>query len=472
VGRDLGVQGDLGVNVLRVIYLDQNLVVNACECMRPSKCQGRDEDRALRSEIERCVDEELAIFPYSEVHLREAANVLDLESRLEQVRFWKKVSKGYRFHDAGAVEELQLQAVLEQCPVRFAREMAVHESQLDFQQELPEPNPAAKKKHAEAFRELVRHWATKSTDDLRGKVHKKEVTGMMRLISEDLLTFLTTGDFPLHRIFSKHNALITAVSWHLGDEGSVSRFEDAYEWLGKNALKIPCLLIDFLGTEYIAEQFASDSSFRKKIEKAEVDHDANDIEAAAHWFPYCDYAITDKKMVNFIFPKLYKALDAKRHPFQLSRERPLLFSSSASSRIEFLNFLRSLKPTEIVASAESELQSDLGNTKTLLYILRTPDPLISRETIQHSQGLSAEILPGGGLRIDSSDDKTSWDNIAACFQKLRDYIDEDGKAATVTTSEWRGHRPQTNSAFLPLGTLSLKIDDIRGAIHCDLVAKS
>src|SRR6266566_2361800 len=117
------------MNISRVIYLDQNVVVDACECMRPSKSQGREEKRQLRFEIERCVEEGLAIFPYSEVHLSEAANVTDPESRAEQIRFWKSVSKGYRFHDARVIERSQLQTLFEARPIRFARQLAVHHSQ-------------------------------------------------------------------------------------------------------------------------------------------------------------------------------------------------------------------------------------------------------------------------------------------------------------------------------------------------------
>jgi hypothetical protein len=102
------------MNIPRVIYLDQNVVVDVCECMRPSKYEGREMGRQLRREIERCVEDGLAIFPYSEVHLSEAANVTDPESRAEQVRFWKNVSKGYRFHDARAIETIQLQTLFEE----------------------------------------------------------------------------------------------------------------------------------------------------------------------------------------------------------------------------------------------------------------------------------------------------------------------------------------------------------------------
>src|SRR5207244_1302410 len=85
------------MNISRVIYLDQNAVVAACECMRPSKYEGREIGRKLRREIERCVEDGLAIFPYSEVHLSEAANVTDPESRAEQIRFGKRFRRAIAF---------------------------------------------------------------------------------------------------------------------------------------------------------------------------------------------------------------------------------------------------------------------------------------------------------------------------------------------------------------------------------------
>jgi hypothetical protein len=143
-----------------------------------------------------------------------------------------------------------------------------------------------------------------------------------------------------------------------------------------------------------------------------------------------------------------------------------------SSRTQFLNFLRDLKPTELVASAESELQNDRGEGKTLLYVLRTPDPLVSREAVYGNGDLSAEILPGGGLRIDTLSTETSWDNVRSCFQELGNYLQDSGKAATITTAEWKDRRPVTKSALVTLGTMSLKIGDIRGDIHCDLSGKN
>jgi hypothetical protein len=158
-------------------------------------------------------------------------------------------------------------------------------------------------------------------------------------------------------------------------------------------------------------QFATDAKFRRKVEKAETDHDANDIEAAAHWFPYVDYVFTDKKMATFMFPKLRKELSRRVYPFHLSTNKPLLFSS----RREFLKFLTNLKPTESVASVESETQDDRGAAKTLLYILRTPNRLISKETIYEEPDVNAEILSGGGLRIDVRSPEKSWDAVKSYF---------------------------------------------------------
>ena len=257
------------MNVVRVIYLDQNIVVDVCECMRSSKQHGRSEQRALRLQIERCVDEGLAIFPYSEVHLSETANVSDQESRTEQVSFWDKVSQRYRFHDARAVEVNQLHAILEERPVRFSRELAIHRSPLTFEQELPEPDLEAKKQRAELFKGLAKYWVGKLTHDLSGTIRHREVDGIIRLILEDLTNFLRTGTFPLHRIFSKHNDLHSELCWHLRDQGSAKPFEDALCWLQTNALRIPSLLIDFLATEYVAEQFATDAKFRDLSEHSE-----------------------------------------------------------------------------------------------------------------------------------------------------------------------------------------------------------
>jgi len=183
------------MNVVRVIYLDQNIVVDVCECMRSSKQHGRGEQRALRLQIERCVDEGLAIFPYSEVHLSETANVSDQESRTEQVRFWEKVSQRYRFHNARSIEVNQLHAILEERPVRFSRELAIHRSLLTFEQELPDPDPKAKKQRAESFKGLAKYWAGKLTHDLSGTIRHQEVGGMIRLILEDLTNLFKDRNF-------------------------------------------------------------------------------------------------------------------------------------------------------------------------------------------------------------------------------------------------------------------------------------
>ncbi len=450
------------MNVLRVIYLDQNLVVDVCECVRPSKQQGRDEQRALRSEIERCADEGLAIFPYSEVHLTEAANVTDPESRAEQIRFWKKVSKRYRFHNARAMEAIQLRALLEERPIRFGRQMAIHRSQLNFDEELPDPDPQAKSR-AESFRGLAQHWANKHTSQLRGSVHRKEVDGMVSLIWEDFYTLLRTGNIPLNRIFSKHNDLHSEVCDYLRERGSRTVFEDACVWLKQNALRIPSLLINFLGIEYIAEEFAADLKSKKKVENAELDHDLNDLEALAHWFPYVDCAFTDTKMASCVFPRLRKALRTRARSFKLAEEKPLLFSS----RAKFLQFLRDLRPIETVASIDSELGDERGSTKTLLYVLRTPEPLISREALEAGDRVIAEILPGGGLRIDARKG-VSWDTVVATFRRIQHYVPKNGKAATLVAAEWKNHQPCVSSMFLSFGTCLLKLEGLADRIRAAL----
>jgi hypothetical protein len=452
------------MNIHRVIYLDQNVVVDTCECMRRSKCDGREEKRQLRFEIERCIDNGLAIFPYSEVHLSEAANVVDPESRAEQIRFWKKVSKGYRFHDARAIETIQLQTLLKERPIRFARQLAIHHSQLSFDEELPDLDPRAQNR-GEAFRPLAQYWASKQTAELRDSVHQAEVDAIIRLIWEDFFTLLRTGDIPLNRIFSKHNDLHTEVCEYLREQGSELHSEDACVWLKENALRIPSLVINFLGVEYIAGEYATDLRSRKKVENAKLDHDLNDLEALAHWFPYADCAFTDTKMATSVFPRLRKTVSTKRHSFKLPQGRPMLFWS----RPEFVEFLGELSASESAASIDSEVRDDRQSEKTLLYVLRDPEFLVSREALGTGESTTAEILPGGGLRIDAKNEET-WDTIVNTFRKMQRYIPEDGKSARILAVDWNNQQPRVGTMFLSFGTCLLKLDGLADRISAALAS--
>jgi hypothetical protein len=413
------------MNISRVIYLDQNVVVAVCECMRPSKFVGRETGRELRREIERCVENGLAIFPYSEVHLSEAANVSDPESRAEQIGFWEKVSKGYRFHDARAIETMQLQTLLEQRPFQFSRQLAVHRSQLSFAEELPDPDPRGQNR-GDSFRRLAEYWANKRRVELRDHVHQAEVDAIVRLIWEDLFTLLRAGEIPFNRLFSKHNDLFTEVCDYLRDHGSTTVFEDACAWLKENARRIPSLLINVLGVEYLAEEYAADLRSRKKVVNAELDHDFNDLEALSHWFPYADCAFTDRKMATNLFPRLRNAVSAKKHSLNVPHDRPILLSSLPA----LLKFLQHLSTSECAASIESELQNDHQSEKTLLYVLRKPEFLISRETLATGNSSTAEILPGGGVRIDAAKGQT-WEMVVNTLFQMEYYISKDGTSATL-----------------------------------------
>ncbi len=72
------------------------------------------------------------------------------------------------------------------------------------------------------------------------------------------------------------------------------------------------------------------------------------------------------------------------------------------------------------------------------------------------------------MRIDVRSPEKSWGAVKSYFRQFRDYLREEGEAATLTTVEWEDHRPVIKSALLTLGILSVKIGDIRGELHCDL----
>ena len=201
-----------------------------------------------------------------------------------------------------------------------------------------------------------------------------------------LFTLLRTGQIPFNRLFSKHNDLFTEVCEYLRERGSIAVFEDACAWLKENARRIPSLLINVLGVEHIAEEYAADLRSRKKVENAELDHDFNDLEALSHWFPYADCAFTDRKMANTIFPRLRKAVSAKRHSLSLPHDRPTLLSSLP----ELLKFLQDLSASESAVSVDSELRNDHQSKKTLLYVLREPELLFSREAVVTGNSATAD----------------------------------------------------------------------------------
>jgi hypothetical protein len=168
---------------------------------------------------------------------------------------------------------------------------------------------------------------------------------------------------------------------------------------------------------------------------------------------------------DLCFPRLRKALSTKRHSFKLPEARPVLFSS----RDKFLEFLRQLSASEGAASINSELRDNRQSNKTLLYVLRDPEFLVSREALDTGDTTSAQVLPGGGLRIDAKNEET-WDTIVNAFRKMQNYIPKDGKAATIVAVDWNNERPRSGTLFLSLGTCLLKLDCLADRISAALAS--
>ena len=140
-----------------------------------------------------------------------------------------------------------------------------------------------------------------------------------------------------------------------------------------------------------------------------------------------------------------------------------------SSRDKFLEFLGQLSASEAAASINSELRDVRQSNKTLLYVLREPEFLISREPLDTGDSTTAEALPGGGLRIDSKNEKT-WDTIVDTFRKTRHYIPKDGKSATIVAVDWNNQRPRIGTMFLSFGACLLKLDGLADRISAALAS--
>jgi hypothetical protein len=172
-------------------------------------------------------------------------------------------------------------------------------------------------------------------------------------------------------------------------------------------------------------------------------------------------------MATTIFPRLRKAVSAKKHSFNLPHDRPTLLSSLP----KLLKSLQDLSASESAASIDSELRNDHQSKKTLLYVLRKPEFLISRETLVTGNSTTAEILPGGGLRIDATNEET-WEIIVNTFLQMEYYIPEDGKSATMVAADWSYEQPHVASMFLSLGTCLLKRGRLADRISAALAGYS
>jgi len=93
--------------------------------------------------------------------------------------------------------------------------------------------------------------------------------------------------------------------------------------------------------------------------------------------------------------------------------------------------------------------------------------LISREALTKGDSTTAEILPGGGLRIDAKNNE-AWEAIVKTFVRTERHIPKDGKAARLVAVDWNNNDPRVATTFLSFGTCLLKLDGLADRITAAL----
>lgn len=289
-------------------------------------------------------------------------------------------------------------------------------------------------------------------------VREQELNGIVKLIVEDLARLIVQGAFPLNRIWSDHNHLLSTIGWHFELKDVPMPFEQILTWIQENGLKIPWLFIDCVGTEFLAQQFAFDlKRGKKKVENAQLDHDIYALRMAAHFFPYCDAVFTDSKLANDILPRIRRS-NRISSPIYSKEGKDRVFSDHGS----FLEFLEELSPIIESTSVRTEAADEFF--KMVLYLCRESDPLISRELLASSP-FPSEILRGGGLKVWSQTSNVEWDQILAEFRKLRDEYMESAGEGRLMALERNGGIVVKWDGTIPFGIFTSEYDDMGQTIR-------
>src|SRR5260370_25335208 len=109
---------------MHVVYLDQHAAIDLAEATE-SRFQ------RTREIIVRVVDEKIAVFPYSEIHFSESANMSDA-SKAQLAQFWERVSRGYRFAQSKDIRARQFVDLLHGKAMRFRPQLFVFQDVLKF----------------------------------------------------------------------------------------------------------------------------------------------------------------------------------------------------------------------------------------------------------------------------------------------------------------------------------------------------
>src|ERR1022692_5034231 len=162
---------------MHVIYLDQHAAIDLAE--------GTDSRfQRTREIIFRLVDEKIAVFPYSEIHLSESANMSEA-SKAQLANFGERVSRGYRFAQGRDIRARQFVDLLHGKPMRFRPHLFVFQDVLDFARSVDWPtDPAVRDSRSTRLREVVGYWASLTKEEIDLRIRNAEAATPARLLVE------------------------------------------------------------------------------------------------------------------------------------------------------------------------------------------------------------------------------------------------------------------------------------------------
>ena len=440
---------------MHVVYLDQHAAIDLAEKTDPRF-------QRTREIIFRLVDKKIAVFPYSEIHLSESANMSEA-SKAQFAQFWERVSRGYRFAQGKDIRASQFVDLLHGKPMRFRPHLFVFQDVLDFARSVDWPtDPAVRDSRSTRLREVVGYWASLTKEEIDLRIRNAEAATPARLLVEMFNKALRRESPSLLEIDSEYNTISSELAWAFralgkGDEA----WFHAVKFMRDHALEVPAVEIECVGLEALAEQYAIDNPKRRAVEKSQLDHDSNDLSAASNFVPYCAGGLLDANAITIV-RRAYK---------KMRKTSPKLFSYQQLDA--FNEFLETLPVPE--KKTVSEIELERSNGRVLFTIPRDGNELVTREALGSESGINREVLPFGGVKVSSEAD-APWRTMLAMLESIAEEFGAGGEATLYGGTSIKGGAKMLLSVRVPFGMFDVGRSEIEAAFnalgtHCGAEAK-
>lgn len=429
---------------MHVVYLDQHAAIDLAE-------ETDSRFQRTREIISRLVDEKIAVFPYSEIHLSESANMSEA-SKAELAQFWERVSRDYRFAQGKDIPARQFVDLLHGKPMRFRPHLFVFQDVLNFAKSVDWPiDPAVRDSRSTRLREVVGYWASLTKEEIDLRIRNAEAATPARMLVEMFNKALRGKSPSLAEIDSEYNTISSELAWAFRDLGAGDdAWFSAVKFMRDHALEVPAVEIDCVGLEALAEQYAIDNPTRRAVEKSQLDHDSNDLSVASNFVPYCVGGILDANAI-IIVRRAYK---------KMRKTPPNLFSYQELDA--FNQFLETLPVPEERTVPQIELERSIG--RVLFTIPRDGNELIGREALGSENGASRELLPFGGVKVSSESDMP-WRTMLAMLESIEKEFGAGGEAILYGGTSTKGGTKMLLSVRVPFGMFDVGRTEIEAAFN-------